>query len=61
MNAGKRTLGHVFEGTLRLAVPLFQRPYSWKEDPNWELLVWPTDSDRNRFQETMTAEAVKKM
>ena len=31
MHAEDRTLGVVFETTVRLLVPLFQQPYVWKE------------------------------
>lgn len=40
MNAIKKSLGHIFDPTLRLVVPLFQRPYVWKQETNllplWE-------------------------
>lgn len=38
MHAEDRTLGVVFETTVRLLVPLFQRPYVWKQENNWEPL-----------------------
>jgi len=38
MHAEDRALGVVFETTVRLLVPLFQRPYVWKEENNWEPL-----------------------
>lgn len=38
MHAENRTFGVVFETTVRLLVPLFQRPYVWKQDNNWEPL-----------------------
>lgn len=38
MHAEDRTLGVVFETTVRLLVPLFQRPYVWKKENNWEPL-----------------------
>jgi len=38
MHAESRTLRVVFEATVRLLVPLFQRPYVWKQENNWEPL-----------------------
>src|SRR5438094_8722897 len=38
MKVDKLTLERVFERTERLEAPLFQRPYVWKQDPNWEAL-----------------------
>jgi len=44
MHAEDRTLGVVFEATAHLQVPLFQRPYVWKEEQNWKPL-WDSFSD----------------
>ncbi len=38
MHAEDRTLGIVFETSVRMMVPLFQRPYVWNESKNWEPL-----------------------
>ena len=38
MRADRRNLQQVFEPTLRLVTPLFQRPYVWDEEENWEPL-----------------------
>lgn len=38
MKAGDVTLGHVFAADHHLVVPLFQRPYVWDQDLNWEPL-----------------------
>lgn len=38
MHAEDRTLSVVFETSVRLMVPLFQRPYVWNESDNWEPL-----------------------
>src|SRR5262245_61830204 len=38
MNATKRSLGQIFDPSIRLAVPLFQRPYVWEQEKNWEPL-----------------------
>ena len=35
MDAGKRTINEIFNGSKILEVPFFQRAYVWKE-PNWE-------------------------
>lgn len=35
MNANKKSLGHIFDPSLRLVVPLFQRPYVWRQEANW--------------------------
>ncbi|MGH2569029.1 MAG: DUF262 domain-containing protein, partial [Bacteroidota bacterium] len=35
MRADKLTLERIFDRTERLEVPLFQRPYVWKEEKNW--------------------------
>lgn len=39
MKVDKLTLERVFERTERLAAPLFQRPYVWREEENW-LPLW---------------------
>jgi hypothetical protein len=39
MNANKKSLGNIFDPSLRLVVPLFQRPYVWKQEANW-LPLW---------------------
>jgi len=38
MNANKKSLSNIFDPSLRLVVPLFQRPYVWKQDRNWQPL-----------------------
>jgi len=38
MRVDKLTLERVFERTERLEAPLFQRPYVWKKEENWEPL-----------------------
>ena len=38
MNAHKRSLGQIFDPSIRLVVPLFQRPYVWRQERNWEPL-----------------------
>lgn len=38
MRADKRSVGAVFDHTLRLIAPLFQRPYVWTEAENWDPL-----------------------
>jgi len=38
MKVEKLTLERVFERTERLEAPLFQRPYVWKKEENWEPL-----------------------
>ena len=44
MNANKKSLGHIFDPSLRLVVPLFQRPYVWKQEANWQPL-WDSIQD----------------
>ena len=44
MNANKKSLGHIFDPNLQLVVPLFQRPYVWKEEANW-LPLWESIQD----------------
>ena len=44
MNANKKSLGHIFDPSLRLVVPLFQRPYVWKQEANW-LPLWESIQD----------------
>src|SRR3954454_16936292 len=44
MQANKRSLGHIFDPSLRLVVPLFQRPYVWKQEANW-LPLWESIQD----------------
>jgi hypothetical protein len=41
MDANKRSLGQIFDPSIRLVVPLFQRPYVWNQEKNWEPL-WQT-------------------
>src|SRR5918996_607123 len=36
MRVDKLNLERVFERTERLEAPLFQRPYVWQQEPNWE-------------------------
>ncbi|TFH11267.1 MAG: DUF262 domain-containing protein [Candidatus Atribacteria bacterium] len=38
MYAEDRILSVVFEATAHLQVPLFQRPYVWNREENWEPL-----------------------
>ena len=38
MQAGSKNLQKVFEQTVRYRIPLFQRPYVWKQEENWEPL-----------------------
>jgi hypothetical protein len=38
MKAGSINLQKIFEQTIRYRVPLFQRPYVWDLEPNWEPL-----------------------
>src|SRR5687768_13677933 len=38
MNAHKRSLGQIFDPSIRLVVPLFQRPYVWEQEKNWQPL-----------------------
>lgn len=38
MQANKRTLGEILAADIRLIAPLFQRPYVWNEEENWEPL-----------------------
>lgn len=44
MQANKRTLDNIFSPSIRLVAPLFQRPYVWDEDGNWEPL-WQSIHD----------------
>lgn len=44
MNANKKSLGHIFDPSLRLVVPLFQRPYVWEQEANW-LPLWESIRD----------------
>lgn len=56
MKVDKLTLNHIFERTERLEAPLFQRPYVWRREKNWQPL-WESvyalaearlDGDRGR-------------
>lgn len=38
MDANKRSFGDIFDGSIRLVVPLFQRPYVWEQVKNWQPL-----------------------
>ena len=44
MQANKRSLGQIFDPSIRLVVPLFQRPYVWEQEKNWEPL-WESIHD----------------
>jgi len=44
VHAEDRTLGVVFDAIAHLQVPLFQRPYVWKQEENWEPL-WESFSE----------------
>ena len=39
MNVNKLTLKKIFDTTERLEAPMFQRPYVWTKDKNWEPLL----------------------
>lgn len=55
MQANKRTLGEILAADIRLVAPLFQRPYVWSEEENWEPL-WRAVADvaENRLKGTVT-------
>ena len=38
MDANSRNLGEIFDRKIRLTAPLFQRPYVWNEERNWQPL-----------------------
>lgn len=38
MDANTRKLERIFDSTITYQVPLFQRPYVWTQEPNWEPL-----------------------
>ena len=38
MDVHKRTVNEIFNPAVRLEAPLFQRPYVWKEEDNWQPL-----------------------
>jgi hypothetical protein len=38
MDAKARNLNQIFDGTISFQIPLFQRPYVWSRDNNWEPL-----------------------
>lgn len=44
MDARRLNLGGLFELSIRLKAPLFQRPYVWKRESNWEPL-WESIAD----------------
>lgn len=48
MQATDRTLSVVFDLNIRLMIPLFQRPYVWKQEENWEPLWEAVESVANR-------------
>ncbi len=51
MHAEDRTLSVVFETSVRLVVPLLQRPYVWNKEKNWEPL-W--ESLRDAFDRRLS-------
>lgn len=38
MDAKARDLNQIFDGTISFQIPLFQRPYVWNKERNWEPL-----------------------
>lgn len=38
MDAKARDLNQIFDGTISFQIPLFQRPYVWNQEKNWEPL-----------------------
>lgn len=38
MDAKKHRVGKIFDGSIRLVVPLFQRPYVWNDDRSFQPL-----------------------
>jgi hypothetical protein len=48
MQVNKRTLENVFDPSLRLVAPLFQRPYVWKQEENWQPLWTPIEEIAER-------------
>lgn len=48
MQANDRALGNVFDLNIRLKIPLFQRPYVWKQEENWKPLWDAVKSVANR-------------
>ena len=49
MNANSRTLDYLFTPEARYVAPLFQRPYVWKQEDNWEPL-WESVRDATEKQ-----------
>jgi len=56
MDVNKRSLHHIFDPNCRFEAPLFQRPYVWKEEDNWQPL-W--DSIERVADCRMKSEAVR--
>lgn len=48
MIANRRNLSEILEQTIRLVAPLFQRPYVWNQDRNWEPLWLAIEGAANR-------------
>jgi hypothetical protein len=44
MRADKRSVGTIFDRTIRIVAPLFQRPYVWSEEKNW-VPLWEAITD----------------
>ncbi len=38
MEVNKRSIEQIFDPTTQLEAPLFQRPYVWRQQRNWQLL-----------------------
>jgi uncharacterized protein with ParB-like and HNH nuclease domain len=38
MDVNKRTVEQIFDPTTQLEAPLFQRPYVWRQQRNWQPL-----------------------
>ena len=54
MKPETRTVNELFERDVRYAVPLYQRPYVWDEDEQWEPL-WATCSSSSSTRSAMVA------
>lgn len=55
MKAGPRTLKRLFEGGRQFRIPVYQRPYVWTRDRQWEPLWDDVASTARQFAESLHA------
>ncbi|MER7548357.1 DUF262 domain-containing protein, partial [Spirillospora sp. NPDC127506] len=52
MKADTRTIRDIFQGDRRFVVPVYQRPYVWNQEKQWEPLWGDIEATARRLAET---------